>query len=116
MDMNDDIIETMLERGYIEVVGYNSVGDPVYKVTTLFYEEQSELVEWMKKKDSDIMSSLWFKGFLDIKMDEDGSAYVYLTDKSDVWVGSKELTDDEKAMMYLIYSKGAYNGGDWEGH
>lgn len=116
MDMNDELIEEMLARGYIEIVGYNPVGDPLYKITPRFYEEQSDLVEWMKKMDSDIMSSLWFKGFLDLKMDEDGNAYVYLTDKSDFWVDSEELTEDEKSMMYLIYSTGAYNGGDWQGY
>ena len=116
MDMNDELIEEMLARGYIEVVGYNPVGDPLYKITPRFYEEQSDLVEWMKKMDSDIMNSLWFKGFLDLKMDEDGNAYIYLTDKSDFWVDSEELTEDEKSMMYLIYSTGAYNGGDWQGY
>lgn len=116
MDMNDELIEEMLARGYIEVVGYNPVGDPLYKITPRFYEEQADLVEWMKKMDSDIMSSLWFKGFLDLKMDEDGNAYIYLTDKSDFWVDSEELTEDEKSMMYLIYSTGAYNGGDWQGY
>lgn len=114
--MNDELIEEMLARGYIEIVGYNPVGDPLYKITPRFYEEQSDLVEWMKKMDSDIMSSLWFKGFLDLKMDEDGNAYVYLTDKSDFWVDSEELNDDEKSMMYLIYSTGAYHDGDWKGY
>ena len=114
MDMNDELIEEMLARGYIEVVGYNPVGDPLYKITKLFYEEQADVVNWMKKMDSDIMSSLWFKGFLDLKMDEDGNAYIYLTTKSDSWVQSTELTDDEKSMMYLIYSAGAFNDGDSE--
>jgi hypothetical protein len=115
MDMNEELIQIMLERGYIEVVGYNPVGDPIYKVTELFYQEQQELVEWMRQMDSDILNSLWFKGFIDLKMDEDGNAYIYLTDKSEEWVQSEELTEDEKSMMYLIYSTGAYNGGPWSG-
>jgi len=115
MDMNEELIQIMLDRGYIEVVGYNPVGDPIYKVTKLFYEEQQELVDWMKQMDSDIMNSIWFKGFIDLKMDENGNAYIYLTDKSEDWVSSEELTEDEKSMMYLIYSTGAYNGGEWNG-
>jgi chromosome segregation and condensation protein ScpB len=116
MDMNEDLIQALLEKGYIEVVGYNPAGDPLYKITPLFYEEQAEVVEYMRKVDSDIMNSLWFKGFLDMKMDEEGSAYIYLTDKSDKWLESEDLTDDEKSMMYLIYSTGAYHGGDWQGY
>lgn len=115
MDMNEDLINTLLERGYIEVVGYNPVGDPLYKMTKKFYEEQQELVQWMRQMDSDIMNSLWFKGYVDLKMDEKGNAYIYLTDKSNTWTDTKELTEDEKSMMYLIYSTGAYYGGNWLG-
>lgn len=116
MDMNEDLIKILLEKGYIEMVGYNPVGDPVYKITPLFYEEQAEVVEYMRTVDSDIMNSLWFKGFLDLKMDKEGDAYIYLTNKSEEWMQSDELTDDEKSMMYLIYSTGAYHGGDWKGY
>lgn len=113
MDMNEDLIKLMLERGYIEEVGVNAVGDPLYKITKLFYEEQVELVEYMRQQDSDILNSLWFKGFIDLKMADSGKGYIYLTDKSDTWVDAIDLTETEKAMMYLIYSSGAYFGGDW---
>lgn len=115
MDMSEDLIKMFLDRGYIEIVGYNPVGDPVYKITDLFYEEQKELVQWMREQDSDLLNSLWFKGFIDLMMDKDGLAYVYLTNKSEFWMDAEELTDDEKSMMYLIYSTGAYYGGDWNG-
>ena len=116
MDMNEDLIRMMLEKGYIEEVGVNPVGDPLYKVTELFYKEHADVVEWMRQQDSDILSSLWFKGYIDLKMSEDGLGFIYLTDKSDLWVESEDLTEDEKSMMYLIYSTGAYNGGDWKGY
>jgi hypothetical protein len=112
MDMNEDLIKLFLEKGYIEVAGYNPVGDPVYKITELFYKEQEELVEWMRKADSDTLNSLWFKGFVELRMDHDGMGYIYLTNKSDDWTDSDELTDDERSMMYLIYSTGAYYGGN----
>lgn len=116
MDMNEELIKMMLEKGYIEEVGLNPVGDPLYKVTELFYTEQSEVVEWMRQQDSDILSGLWFKGYIDLKMSEDGLGFIYLTSKSDTWVEAEDLTEDEKSMMYLIYSTGAYNGGDWKGY
>lgn len=113
--MNEDMIKILLDKGYIEMIGYNPVGDPIYKITPLFYEEQEEVIEYMKQVDSDIMNSLWFKGYLDLKMSNDGDAYIYLTDKSENWVKTEDLTEDEKSMMYLIYSTGAYYGGDWKG-
>lgn len=112
MDMNEELIKVFLEKGYIELAGYNPIGDPVYKVTELFYKEQEDLVEWMRKADSDILNSLWFKGYIELKMDDDGSGFIYLTDKSDSWVDAEELTEDEKSMMYLIYSTGAFYDGD----
>jgi hypothetical protein len=114
MDMNEELIKIMLERGYIEEVGTNPVGDPLYKITELFYKEQADLVEYMRQQDSDTLSSLWFKGYIDIKMSEDGLGFVYLTDRSDYWVEAEELTEDEKSMMYLIYSTGSYYGEDSE--
>ena len=114
--MNEDLIRMMLEKGYIEEVGVNPVGDPLYKVTELFYKEHADVVEWMRQQDSDILSSLWFKGYIDLKMSEDGLGFIYLTNKSDTWIDSEDLTEDEKSMMYLIYSTGAYYGGDWKGY
>ena len=116
MDMNEELIRMMLDKGYIEEVGLNPVGDPLYKVTELFYKEHADVVEWMRQQDSDILSSLWFKGYVDLKMSEDGLGFIYLTNKSDEWVDAEDLTEDEKSMMYLIYSTGAYYGGDWKGY
>lgn len=116
MDMNEELIRMMLDKGYIEEVGVNPVGDPLYKVTELFYKEHADVIEWMRQQDSDILSSLWFKGYIDLKMSEDGLGFIYLTDKSELWVDSEDLTEDEKSMMYLIYSTGAYYGGDWQGY
>lgn len=112
MDFSDEIIERMMERGYLEEAGFNAAGDPLYRITPLFYEEQYELVEQMKKIDSDLLNSLWFKGYIDLMMDEDGLGYIYLNNKSDKWINADDLDEDERAMMYLIYSTGAYYGAN----
>lgn len=108
MDMNEEMIKMMLAHGYIEIAGENEVGDPIYRVTPLFYEEQSEMVAWMRQQDSDVLNSLWFKGYVDVKMDDDGNGFMYLTDKSDTWLEAEDLNNEEKSMMYLIYSTGTY--------
>lgn len=114
MDMNDELIQAFIDRGYIEVVGTNQVGDPLYKFTELFYQEQYELVEYMRLQDSDILFSLWAKGYIDTMLDDKGMAHLYLTDKSDLWIESEDLTDDEKSMMYLIYSTESYVKEEYE--
>ena len=109
MNFDDDIVEQMLDRGYIEEAGFNNLGEPLYRLTEKFYEENEELMEQIKLAESDILSSLWFKNFIDIKMNEKGQSYIYLTDKSDEWYSSDELTRDEKSMMYLLYTTGYYD-------
>ena len=108
MEMDDDLVEKMLAAGYLTIVGQNSYGEPLYSFTEKFYAEQSDLVDFMKKSESDTLASLWFKGFIDIKMDEESNPYVYLTGKSDSWYHSDELTSEEKSMMYIIYSTENY--------
>lgn len=108
MDFNDELIELFLEKGYIVKAGNTPAGDPLYKLTEKFYNEQEELVEWLKQQDSDLLSNLWFKGYIDLRLDTDGSGYLYLTDRSADWLTAEDLDDHEKSMMYLIYSTGNY--------
>jgi hypothetical protein len=108
MEMNDRVIKKMINQGYIEIAGVNAVGDEIYKFTQKFYDEKPEIIEYIRTTESDIMSSIWFKGFVELKMDDDGSMYIYLTEKSETWYDSEELTEDEKAMMYIIYSTGNF--------
>ena len=109
MELHEQMIKKFISLGYIAVVGYNSVGDEIYQFTDKFYEEHPDVVEYIKTKESDVISSLWFKGFIDIKMDEDGNSYIYLTDRSIEWYATSELDYEEKSMMYLIYSTVTYS-------
>lgn len=104
MEFEDDIVQQMMDAGYLEVVGQNKLGEDLYRFTKKFYREHEELAKMLKQAESDIMSSLWFKGFIDIRMDDKSNSFIYLTEKSDDWYDSDELTIDEKSMMYLIYT------------
>jgi len=109
MELHEEMIKKFISLGYLTVVGYNSVGDEVYQFTEKFYEEHPDIVEYIKTKESDVISSLWFKEFIDIRMGDDGTSYIYLTDKSIEWYDTKELDNEEKSMMYLIYSTVPYS-------
>lgn len=107
MEFEDNIVDWLMKEGYLTEVGTNILGEPVYKFSDKFYAEQKELLKEIKKTESDLINSLWFKNFLEIRMNEAGEPYIYLTEKSDGWYSSDELTDEEKSMMYLIYSRGS---------
>ena len=57
MDFSDEIIEAMMKKGYLEEAGFNAAGDPLYRITELFYEEQAELVEEIKKIEINSMEN-----------------------------------------------------------
>jgi len=108
MELSEKVIKKMIKAGYIEIAGVNAVGDEIYRFTEKFHKEQPEFIKTLKEAESDVISSIWFKGFIDIKMDEKSNSYVYLTEKSPEWYDSDELTEDEKSMMYIIYSTSQY--------
>lgn len=109
MEFEDDIVDWLIKEGYVVETGTNMVGEPIYKFSEKFYAEQKELLKEIKKTESDLVNSLWFKNFIEIRMNENGEPFVYLTEKSDRWYSSNELTDEEKSMMYLIYTTGGLN-------
>jgi hypothetical protein len=96
------IIEEMIINGYVEIIYQNSRGDDMFRFTDKFFDDHPEILEQMQMYDSDILSSLWFKDFIEIKMSEDNEMYISCTDKSHTWSESDELNDSEKAMMYDI--------------
>lgn len=112
MEFDDEIIDEMLKNEYIEPAGYNKVGEPLYRLTQKFYNENREMIDRLKVIESDLLSSLWFKNFIEIMMNEDGESYIYLTEKSQGWYSSDELTSEEKSMMYLLYTTGYYEDDD----
>lgn len=109
MDFEDDVVDWLIKEEYIIESGINILGEPVYRFTEKFYSEQKELIKEIKKTESDLINSLWFKNFVDIQMNEKGEPFLYLTEKSDDWYSSDELTEEEKSMMYIIYATGGIN-------
>ena len=106
MEFEDKMVDWLIKEEYIVETGTNILGEPVYRFTKKFYDEQKELIKDIKKTESDLINSLWFKNFVEIRMNDNGQPFLYLTEKSDQWYSSDELTDEEKSMMYLIYTTG----------
>ena len=110
MDFPDQIVDWLLKNEYVEEIGANILGEPVYKFTKKFHSEQAELIKQIRLTESDLISSLWFKNFIDVRITDEGQTLIYLTDKSDLWYSSDELSEEEKSMMYFIYTTGGEIG------
>lgn len=100
----EKMLSYLIEIGDIEIAGVNEDGNKILKFTDKFIKENPEIVEKMQKTDSDIMNSLWFKGFIDVSLSENGDPFISLTDKSMGFMFSNNLNIDEKKMMYDIMS------------
>lgn len=98
-DFSKMSIEELIKNNYLEIIGKNPEGEDVFRFTDKFLDENPEMIESYQSLDSDLLLSIWFKGFIDISMDEDSDAYISLTPKATNWMKSKELNDKEKIMM-----------------
>ena len=99
-----EILDAMIEAGYIVVVGISKDGDPLYKFSEelLAMEEFAEVHEAIT---NDILFSIWNKGFIEMNpLNEDGDWNVSLNDKShDHELAKKELEEDEFILFLQIY-------------
>lgn len=77
----DKIIEDFIERGLIEVHGIDSyTGDITYIITEKCKQEYPELFEEHFSFVNEMAFSLWQKGYIEMKFDNDGSPMVILKD------------------------------------
>lgn len=95
-------LSDLIKEGLIEVVSVLPDGKEVFRFTDKFLDQNPELIESMQTNDSDIIFSLWIKGFLNVSMDTEGEACISLNEKSITWVDSPDINKKERAMMYDI--------------
>lgn len=99
-----EMLEHLIELGLIQIVGYATDGEPLYK----FSEELMSMPEFMDVQESitnDILFSLWNKGFIEMNpVNEDGDWNVRLCEKSEDFNAAKdELDEDEFILFVQIY-------------
>lgn len=99
-------LKDMIQKGYVEIFGVFPDGREMRRLTEKFAEDFPDKFRFIDINDGDILSSLWFKGYIDIALDEDSEIYIGFTDKSNDWKETQELDKHEKDMMrdIILYS------------
>lgn len=107
IDLNTATKKDLIENGLLEIFGSHSNGKEMFRFTDKFIDNYPEYFKNIVKTDDDIMRSLWFKGFIDISIDERSEIFFSFTEKSYEWIDTKELTIEEKRMMHdiMLYSR-----------
>ena len=106
IDLKKATKKDLIENGLLEIFGAYEDGKEMFRFTDKFIDEYPEYFQQEKPNDDEIMRSLWFKGYIDITLDENSDIYFGFTAKSNDWHESDELTDYEKDMMHdiILYS------------
>lgn len=72
----------MLENGYMEEVGLDSSGEPIYRMTPLMYQDFPDLFDQHMQATNEVIFSLWQKNMLEMNMDSNGEWTVIPTDNT----------------------------------
>jgi len=111
-DANEEDIQEiffyMLENGYMEQVGFDFTGDPIYRMTEKMLRDFPELFQYHVEETNDIIFGLWQKNMLEMKVNDSGEWTVVPTHNTlnyqdlDVDLNTEEiLLLDEIARVHI---------------
>lgn len=105
-DEAEHIIDSLIERGALEMTGVDKDGDVIYRVTEKCKDLFPELYYEHMKQTDDIAFSLWQKDLVDIRFTDDGHYISIAPNAAEKFVEHIEnLTEDEKNVLYILANK-----------
>lgn len=98
----DDIQEIfifMLQNGYMEEIGIDSTGEPVYRMTPKMVRDFPDLFDAHLAATNEVIFSLWQKGMLEMNMGSDGEWIVVPTYSTFNYMEMDVELDQEELLM-----------------
>lgn len=98
----DDIQEIfifMLQNGYMEEIGIDSTGEPVYRMTPKMVRDFPDLFDAHLAATNEVIFSLWQKGMLEMNMGSDGEWIVVPTYSTFNYMEMDVDLDQEELLM-----------------
>jgi hypothetical protein len=74
-----EIFIFMLQNGYMEAIGLDSFGEPVYRMTPKMIRDFPDLFDAHLEATNEVIFALWQKGLLEMNMNNDGEWIVVPT-------------------------------------
>ena len=98
----DDIQEIfifMLQNGYMEEIGIDSTGEPVYRMTPKMVRDFPDLFDAHLAATNEVIFGLWQKGMLEMNMGSDGEWIVVPTYSTFNYMEMDVDLDQEELLM-----------------
>ena len=98
----DDIQEIfifMLQNGYMEEIGIDSTGEPVYRMTPKMVRDFPDLFDAHLAATNEVIFGLWQKGMLEMNMNSDGEWIVVPTYSTFNYMEMDVDLDQEELLM-----------------
>lgn len=94
-----EIFVFMLQNGYMEEVGIDSTGEPVYRMTTKMIRDFPDLFDAHLSATNEVIFSLWQKGMLEMNMNLEGEWVVVPTYSTFNYMDMDVDLDQEELLM-----------------
>jgi DNA-binding PadR family transcriptional regulator len=96
-DIVDSVLESLLEKGYVEIIGFDEKSQQnTYRITEKGREFYPELYEESMAALNSITFNLWQKDMINLFFDENGNAQISLNKNSYDEEKISQLAEDEK--------------------
>ena len=99
---DDDIQEIfmfMLENGYMEEIGIDITGEPVYRMTPKMIRDFPDLFDAHLSATNEVIFNLWQKGLLEMNMNNEGEWVVVPTYSTFNYMDMNVDLDQEEVLM-----------------
>jgi hypothetical protein len=102
-DIEDDDIQEifmfMLENGYMEEIGIDITGEPVYRMTPKMIRDFPDLFDAHLSATNEVIFNLWQKGMLEMNMNNEGEWVVVPTYSTFNYMDMNVDLDQEEILM-----------------
>lgn len=96
MTPEEEIMEMLISAGAMELIGIDSEGGPLYVFTPKLKEIMPDLYEEHISYINQQVASLWDKGFVEVKFDDNGEFMVSITENALDEEKLSELSKEER--------------------
>jgi hypothetical protein len=102
-DIEDEDIQEifmfMLENGYMEEIGIDITGEPVYRMTPKMIRDFPDLFDAHLSATNEVIFNLWQKGMLEMNMNNEGEWVVVPTYSTFNYMDMNVDLDQEEVLM-----------------
>jgi hypothetical protein len=102
-DIEDEDIQEifmfMLENGYMEEIGIDITGEPVYRMTPKMIRDFPDLFDAHLSATNEVIFNLWQKGMLEMNMNNEGEWVVVPTYSTFNYMDMNVDLDQEEILM-----------------